>query len=146
MGKVINSIGCVYSMKYKEIQIGYSAENNKTITEEDIVKFAEVSGDFNPVHMDEEFAKTTMFKGRIAHGMLSVSYISATLARELPGAIYLKQTVMFKKPVRIADTITTKVEVISKNDEKKRLTLKTTCFNQHEEIVVAGEALVMLLE
>ncbi len=133
-------------MKYKEIQIGYSAENNKTITEEDIVKFAEVSGDFNPVHMDEEFAKTTMFKGRIAHGMLSVSYISATLARGLPGTIYLKQTVQFKKPVRIADTITTKVEVISKNDEKKRLTLKTTCVNQQEEIVVTGEALVMLLE
>ena len=133
-------------MKYNDIQIGYKAVSDKTVSEEDIVKFAEVSGDFNPVHMDEEFAKNTIFKGRIAHGVLSIAYISATLARELPGAIYMKQTVMFKKPVRIGDTIKTKVEVIAKNDEKKRLTLETTCYNQHEEVVVTGEALVMLFE
>ena len=133
-------------MKYNEIQIGYKAESTHTITEEDIVKFAEVSGDFNPVHMDEEFAKTTIFKGRIAHGVLSVAYISATLAKQLPGAIYMKQTVMFKKPVRIGDIIKTRVEVISKNDEKKRLTLSTTCSNQRKEEVVTGEALVMLFE
>jgi 3-hydroxybutyryl-CoA dehydratase len=133
-------------MKYKDIHVGFGAKSKHTITDEDIVQFAEVSGDFNPVHMDEEFAKTTIFKGRIAHGMLSVSYISATLAKQLPGAIYMKQTVMFKKPVRIGDTITTKVEVLSKNDEKKRLTLETTCINQKEEIVVTGEALVMLFE
>ncbi|MHA1945334.1 MAG: MaoC family dehydratase [Candidatus Hodarchaeales archaeon] len=133
-------------MKYSEIQVGYGAESKHTITEEDIVKFAEVSGDFNPVHMNEEFAQTTIFKGRIAHGMLSVSYISATLAKQIPGTIYLKQTVMFKKPVRIGDTISTKVEVISKNDEKKRITLTTTCSNQREEEVVTGEALVMLFE
>ena len=100
-------------MKYKEIDLGFSTESQRTITEEDIVKFAEVSGDFNPVHMDEEFAKTTIFKGRIAHGMLSVAYISATLAKQLPGAIYMKQTVMFRKPVRIGDIITTKVESIN---------------------------------
>jgi 3-hydroxybutyryl-CoA dehydratase len=133
-------------VKYNEIQIGFKAESSHTISEEDIVKFAEVSGDFNPVHMDEEFAKTTIFKGRIAHGMLSVAYISAILAKQIPGTIYLKQTVMFKKPVRIGDTISTKVEVISKNDEKKRLTLTTTCSNQRKEEVVTGEALVMLFE
>ena len=133
-------------MKYSEIQIGFKAESSHTISEEDIVKFAEVSGDFNPVHMDEEFAKTTIFKGRIAHGVLSVAYISATLAKQLPGAIYMKQTVMFKKPVRIGDIIKTRVEVVSKNDEKKRLTLSTTCSNQREEEVVTGEALVMLFE
>ena len=133
-------------MKYSEIQVGYGAESKHTITEEDIVKFAEVSGDFNPVHMNEEFAQTTIFKGRIVHGMLSVSYISAILAKQIPGTIYLKQTVMFKKPVRIGDTINTKVEVISKNDEKKRLTLTTTCSNQRKEEVITGEALVMLFE
>ncbi len=135
-------------MKYDEIEIGNKAEYVRTITEHDIELFAEVSGDLNPIHMDEEYAKTTMFKGRIAHGMLSVSFISTTLANQLPGpgTIYLKQEVAFKRPVRIGDVITTQVEVISKNDEKKRLTLKTTCANQQEEIVVTGEALVMFLE
>ena len=135
-------------VKYKEIVLGQKAKYVRTITEKDIERFAEVSGDLNPVHMDEEYAKTTMFKGRIAHGMLSVSFISTTLANKLPGpgTIYLKQEVVFKRPVRIGDAITTQVEVVSKNDEKKRLTLKTTCVNQQEEIVVTGEALVMLLE
>ena len=133
-------------MKYKEIEIGFKAESSHAITEEDIIKFAEVSGDFNPVHMDEEFAKTTIFKGRIAHGALSIAYISATLAKQLPGAIYMKQTVMFKKPVRIGDIIKTKVKVVDINDEKKRLTLTTTCSNQKDEDVVTGEALVMLFE
>ncbi len=135
-------------MKYKEIIKGQKAEYVRTITEKDIQLFAEVSGDLNPVHMDEDYAKTTMFKGRIAHGMLSVSFISTTLASQLPGpgTIYLKQEVVFKRPVRIGDTITTQVEVISKNDEKNHLTLKTTCINQQEELVVMGEALVMLLD
>ena len=135
-------------MKFKEIETGQKVEYARTITERDIKLFAEVSGDLNPIHMNEEYAKTTMFKGRIAHGMLSVSFISTTLASKLPGpgTIYLKQEVVFKRPVRIGDTITTLVEVIKKNDEKKRLTLKTNCVNQEEEIVVTGEALVMLVE
>ena len=135
-------------MKFDEIEIGQKAEYVRTITEHDIELFAEVSGDLNPVHMDEKYAKNTMFKGRIAHGMLSVSFISTTLANQLPGpgTIYLKQEVFFKRPVRIGDTITTQVEVINKNEEKKRLSLKTTCLNQQEEIVVTGEASGMLIE
>ena len=135
-------------MKYDEIQIGQKAEYIRIITEEDIEKFADVSGDHNPVHLDEEYAKQTIFKGRIAHGMLSASFISTTLAEKLPGPgmIYLKQELVFLKPVRIGDEITTQVEVISKNDEKKRVTLKTTCNNQNKSMVLNGEALIMLTE
>ncbi len=131
---------------YENIKIGQSAEYVRTITEQDIVNFAEVSGDHNPVHLDEEFAKGTIFKGRIAHGMLSASFISTVLAKELPGpgTIYLSQQVKFKRPVRIGDTINTYVEVISKQDDKKRIRLKTICKNQDEIEVITGEAEVML--
>ncbi|MHA2174221.1 MAG: MaoC family dehydratase [Candidatus Hodarchaeales archaeon] len=134
-------------MKYEEIQVGQVAKYKRLITGEDISAFAAVSGDENPIHMDEEFAKTTMFKGRIAHGILSVSFISTTLANKLPGpgSIYLKQEVTFLKPVRIGDTITTMVKVLDKNNEKKHIRLKTTCMNQNEDIVVDGEALVLVL-
>jgi 3-hydroxybutyryl-CoA dehydratase len=133
-------------LSYNEIKIGLTAEYKKIITEEDIEKFSEVSGDYNPVHMDEEYANQTIFQGRIAHGMLSASFISTVLASKLPGpgTIYLKQNLVFRNPVRIGDQITTRVEVISKNDEKKRIRLKTTCINQEEEIVIDGEALVMV--
>jgi 3-hydroxybutyryl-CoA dehydratase len=133
-------------LSFNDIKIGQTAEYQKTITEDDIEKFAEVSGDYNPVHMDEEYAKQTIFQGRIAHGMLSASFISTALASKLPGpgTIYLKQQLAFRKPVRIGDQITTRVEVTSKNDEKKGITLKTTCINQEDQIVIDGEALVML--
>ena len=133
-------------MKFKEIQIGQKAEYTRIITEEDINLFAKVSGDENPVHMDEEFAKTTMFKGRIAHGILSVAFISTTLASRLPGpgTIYLKQEVTFLKPVRIGDTITAIVEVLRKDKEKNYVTLKTICKNQKEDIVVNGQAVVLV--
>lgn len=109
------------------------------------MKFAEVSGDRNPIHLDEKFAQKTFFKGRVAHGMLSASFISTVLAQELPGpgSIYLKQEVIFKKPVRISDTITAKVEIVDKDDEKEHIILKTTCINQHNEMVVDGKAVVM---
>ncbi len=131
--------------KYSELNIGQTAEYKRTITEADIENFAKVSGDHNPIHLDEEFAKKTIFKSRIAHGMLSVSFISTVLAQELPGpgSIYLKQEIMFKRPVRIGDTITAKVKIIDKNDEKERITLRTTCTNQNEELVVDGKAIVM---
>ncbi len=135
-------------MKYDEIKIGQKAEYIRVITEEDIEKFADVSGDHNPVHLDEEYAKQTIFKGRIAHGMLSASFISTTLAKKLPGpgTIYVKQELIFHKPVRIGDEITTQVEVITKSDEKKRVTLKTSCFNQNQSVVLSGEALIMLTQ
>ncbi|MFX0182626.1 MAG: MaoC family dehydratase [Candidatus Hodarchaeota archaeon] len=132
--------------KYEEIKIGDAAKYKRTITEDDIEKFAEVSGDYNPVHMNEEFAKNTLFEGRIAHGMLSASFISTVLAQELPGpgSIYLSQNLIFKKPVRIGDTIITRVQVFQKLDDKKRIRLKTTCTNQDGTTVIEGEALVMV--
>ena len=132
-------------LSYSNIKIGQKAELKRTVTEEDIEKFADVSGDRNPIHLDEEFAKKTIFQGRIAHGMLSAAFISTVLASKLPGpgSIYLKQELIFKKPIRIGDTIIITVEVIDKDDEKERITLKTTCINQHNEMVVDGKALVM---
>lgn len=131
--------------KYSEIEIGQKAEIERKITDKDIMRFAEVSGDRNPVHLDEEYAKKTFFKGRIAHGMLSAAFISAVLANELPGpgSIYLKQQLNFIKPIRIGDNITIAVEVINKDDEKERVILRTFCTNQNKELVVEGEATVI---
>lgn len=133
-------------LSFNEIIIGQKAEYSRLITETDIQRFAEVSGDFNPVHMDEEFAKKTFFKGRIAHGLLSASFISTVLAKELPGpgSIYLRQELNFKRPVKIGDKITAKVEVISKDNEKKRIILSSICTNQKNEIVIDGQSIVML--
>ncbi|MFQ5979348.1 MAG: MaoC family dehydratase [Candidatus Heimdallarchaeota archaeon] len=130
---------------FSEIRVGESAELKRTINEADIEKFAELSGDYNPIHMNEEFARTTIFKSRIAHGILTAAFISAVLARDLPGpgSILLSQKLIFKKPVRIGDTITARVEVSNKDKEKERISLRTTCTNQNNELVVDGEALTM---
>ncbi|MHA2305071.1 MAG: MaoC family dehydratase [Candidatus Hodarchaeales archaeon] len=134
------------SPTFDDLIIGQTAKYARTITETDIERFADVSGDHNPVHMDEEYAKTTIFKGRIAHGLLSASFISTVLASQLPGSgsIYLKQELNFLKPVRIGDNITTKVEVLEKDVEKKRVTLSTICINQESKIVIEGKAVVMI--
>ncbi|MFX1511715.1 MAG: MaoC family dehydratase [Promethearchaeota archaeon] len=134
--------------KYSDIKIGEKAELKRTISEGDIEKFAKLSGDYNPIHLDEEFAQSTMFKGRIAHGILTTSFISTVIARDLPGpsSIYLGQNASFRKPVRIGDTLLVKVEVIQKIDEKEHIRLKTTCTNQNNELVLDGEALVMLMK
>ncbi len=128
-----------------EINIGDTAEFTKTITEADIVLFAGVTGDLNPAHVDQVWAEKTMFKGRIAHGMLSAGLISAVLGMQLPGpgAIYLSQELKFLAPVRIGDTITARAEVIEIVEEKNRVRLKTTCCNQTGTVVVDGLALVM---
>ena len=133
------------AFSYSEIEIGQKAELERTITDEDIKKYAEVSGDRNPIHLDEEYAKKTFFKGRIAHGMFSAALISAVLANQLPGpgSIYLKQEISFIKPIRIGDTIKVIVEVIEKDDKKERVILRTSCTNQHSKIVVDGKATVM---
>ena len=122
--------------------VGMQASFTKEVSNEDIVKFAEVSGDNNPVHLDEEFAKTTRFGGRIAHGMLSAGHISAVLANQLPGpgTIYLGQTLAFKAPVKPGDVVVTTVEV--KSIEKRRVTLSTTS-RVGDTVVIEGEALVM---
>jgi len=128
------------------VDIGFKTTQVKTITEADIVLFAGVSGDFNPVHMVEEYAKKTFFKGRIAHGVISLGLLSAAMAK-LPGlVVFISQSIRFLKPVRIGDTITATAEVIDTNRDKGIVTLKNTCANQNEETVVAGEATVRLYE
>ena len=129
-----------------EIQVGQVAEMAKTVTETDIALFAGITGDFNPVHIDAVAAEKTMFKGRIAHGMLSAGFISAVLGMKLPGtgSIYLSQSLRFTKPVRIGDTVTARVEVLEVIATKRRVKLGTSCRNQNGETVVEGEAVVMV--
>lgn len=121
----------------EELEVGQSASMRKTVTEADVVLFAGVTGDFNPAHIDEEYAQESMFKGRIAHGMMSAGFISAVLAMKLPGpgTIYLGQTLQFKAPVRIGDTVTATVTVTEINVEKKIVKLDTVC-------TVAGKPVV----
>ena len=128
----------------EELTVGQSAERTHVVSEGDITAFAEVSGDFNPVHMDEAFAATTPFKGRIAHGMLSAAYISALISGELPGAgsIYLSQSLRFRRPVRIGDAVVTKVSVAEIDERRARVTLTTEC-TVDGVVVLDGEALVM---
>ena len=125
--------------------VGDSAEITKTIEQADIDAFANVTGDHNPVHVDEEFAKTTRFGRRIAHGMLTASLISAVLANKLPGegSVYLGQTLQFVAPVFPGDEITARVTVREIREDKPILKLETVCVNQRDEIVIRGEATVL---
>ena len=129
-----------------KFNVGDSAEITKTIDEADIQAFAEVTGDHNPIHLDEVFAKTTRFGRRIAHGMLSASLISAVLANKLPGegSIYLGQTLEFRAPVFPGDEITARVTVREIRDNKPIVKLETVCVNQRDEVVIRGEATVLL--
>ena len=127
------------------LKAGDSAEITKRIEQSDIDAFADVIGDHNPVHVDEEFAKTTRFGRRIAHGMLTGSLISAVLASKLPGegSVYLGQTLRFVAPVFPGDEITARVTVREIREDKPIVKLETVCVNQREEIVVRGEATVL---
>lgn len=126
-----------------KLKVGDAAEFAKTVTETDIYLYAGITGDFNPAHVNEEYAKNTFFKTRIAHGMLTAGFISAIIANQLPGpgTIYLKQELSFLAPVRIGDTITGRVEVLELM-EKNKVRLKTTCTNQQGVVVLEGEGLV----
>lgn len=132
-------------MCLEDLSVGQSAEVRHTVTDEDIRAFAAVSGDNNPVHLDEAYAATTPFKTRIAHGMLSAGYISAVLGNRLPGpgAIYISQTMNFKRPVRIGDEVTTRATVSAIDAERARVTLSTVC-EVSGKAVVEGEAVVMV--
>jgi 3-hydroxybutyryl-CoA dehydratase len=124
---------------------GDTASLSKTISDQDIVGFAEVVGDNNPVHLDEEYASKTMFKKRIAHGMLCGGLISAVIGTKLPGpgTIYLSQTLKFMAPAYIGDTVTAKVTIKTIREDKGIYTLETVCFNQDNKHVIEGEAVVM---
>jgi 3-hydroxybutyryl-CoA dehydratase len=127
-----------------QLTVGDTDQFSKTISESDIYMFAGITGDLNPAHVNEEYAKNTFFKGRIAHGLLLGGLISTVIGTRLPGpgTIYLKQTLNFLAPVRINDTITAKVEVAEIIKEKNKVGLKTTCVNQKDVVVVDGQAVV----
>lgn len=130
------------SFTFDELPIGRKTTYTRTIAEKDIVAFAALSGDINPLHLDAEFAKGTMFGERIAHGMLTGALISAALVMEMtgPGAVYRTQTLRFRRPVKIGDVITVKLEIIDRNEEKKFVTVDCDCVNQHGESVAKGVA------
>lgn len=130
-----------------DIKIGDSFSRSRLVTEELVRAFAEVSGDHNPLHLDEEFAKTTRFGRRIAHGMLSGAFISAVMGEELAArkVVYLSQTMKFVKPVYIGDTVTTTSTVKKIREEKGIVSMETICTNQDGETVVTGEGVVMIL-
>lgn len=133
-------------MPFPDFLLGQAAEVSRTISAADIEAFAQLTGDDNPVHLDEAFAAQTQFGGRIAHGMLSAGLISAVLGTKLPGpgAIYLGQSLRFMAPVRPGDTITARVEVIELLPEKRRIRLQTTCTNQAGVTVIHGDAQLLL--
>jgi 3-hydroxybutyryl-CoA dehydratase len=126
--------------------LGDSEEITKTITDSDIQIFADVTGDHNPIHVDDAFARTTRFGRRIAHGMLTASLISSVLANKLPGegSVYLGQTLQFVAPVFPGDEVTARVTVKEIREDKPILKLETICLNQRNEIVIRGEATVLV--
>lgn len=132
--------------RFEDLAEGMSASFTKTVTEADVVLFAGVTGDLNPVHVDETAARESRFGGRIAHGMLSAAFISTVLGTRLPGpgTIYMGQTLRFTAPVRIGDTVTAEVTVRELDRERRRARLETVCRNQNGETVIEGEAQVML--
>jgi len=127
------------------LTIGSTASITKMISDQDIVRFADVIGDHNPVHLDDDYAAKTMFKKRIAHGMLCGGLISAVIGTRLPGpgTIYLSQTMRFLAPVYIGDTVTARATVTKIREDKGIITLETVCRNQDNQNVVEGEAVVM---
>lgn len=131
-----------------KLELGITATRTKIMTDEAVRQFAELSGDTNAVHLDEDYAATTRFSKRIAHGMLTASLVSAILGNDLPGlgTIYLSQSLTFKAPVFIGDEITAKVELIKYREERRIATFRTTCTNQDGVLVLDGEAVVIAPE
>jgi 3-hydroxybutyryl-CoA dehydratase len=129
----------------EDIEVGMTAVYSRTVTEADVVLFAGISGDSNPVHLDNDYAKDTMFKGRIAHGMLTASFISTVLGTKLPGpgCIYVSQNLKFRAPVRIGDTVRTRVTVTSVDRDKGRVALETTC-SVGDTVVISGDAQLLV--
>ncbi|NMG35274.1 (R)-hydratase [Azoarcus sp. TTM-91] len=135
----------LYGFQFEELFIGQTAVSSHTVTDADLLLFSGVSGDTNPVHLDAEFAAASMFKERIAHGMLSAAYISAVFGTKLPGpgCIYLSQNLKFKAPVKIGATVVTRVTVERLNVEKRRAVFLTEC-RVGETVVLTGEAELLI--
>ena len=128
------------------IKVGDSASISKSFSDAEVRSFAEISGDKNPVHLDDDYAAQTQFKKRLVHGMLAASLISAVLGTELPGegCIYLNQSIKFRAPVFIGDTVTAIVTVIKVREDKPIVTLETICKNQDDVVVIEGEAVLLV--
>ena len=132
-------------LRIEDLSVGMTAVYARTVTETDVVLFAGISGDNNPVHMNENYARATVFKGRIVHGLLSASFVSTVIASRLPGpgSIYLSQNLRFKAPVRAGDTVEARVTITDIILEKSRVALKTVC-SVGDTVVIDGEALVLV--
>jgi len=132
-------------MNYSDISSGQTYESERTITDEMVIEFARITGDDNPIHLDEEAASKSMFGRRIAHGMLVMGVVSSVLGREFPGpgAVYMKQEARFLRPVYINERIRVKVTVLEKIEEKSRLRLSTEVLKEDDQPAVTGEALVL---
>jgi 3-hydroxybutyryl-CoA dehydratase len=130
---------------FEDLEPGMSEVFSKTITEADLLMFAGVSGDTNPLHLDEDFASRTMFESRIAHGMLTASLVSTVLGTKLPGpgAVYVSQSIRFLAPVRIGDTVIAKASIKEIQAERRRVTFTTTC-SVGDKLVLDGEAVLMV--
>ena len=141
----MNDLTELHGLFFEDLKVGQTALYARTITETDIVLFAGISGDNNPVHINEEFASNTMFSGRIAHGMLTAAFISTVLGMKLPGpgAIYVSQTLRFKAPVRAGDTLNVRATVSDLVPEKRRATLSTV-ITVDNRVVLEGEAVVIV--
>ena len=133
-------------MAISDFAIGQTAELRRTISEADVITFAALTGDFNPVHVDAAAALASSFGERIVHGMLTASLLSTVLATQLPGkgAIYLSQSLAFLRPVKLGDTVTAHVEITGIDPEKRRLTLATSVRNERGKHVIDGEAVVQI--
>lgn len=134
--------------RFAELTVGQSASMSRAVSDLDIVLFSVVTGDANPAHLDDAHAKQSRFGGRIAHGMLTAGFVSATMAMHLPGpgSIYLSQTLRFVRPVRAGDVITTRAEIVELIPATRRVRLATVCRNQDQKVVLDGEALILVPE
>lgn len=144
MDDVRQSVAPRQGYALEDLVVGMTASYFHTLSESDVVDFADLTGDHNPLHLDEEFARRTRFKGRIVHGMLTASFLSTVVAiMPGPGTIYLSQSLSFHAPVRIGDTVEAHVTVTEINAAHKRVRLKTLC-RVGDKVVIDGEALVMV--
>ncbi len=145
MDQMTNPVDTLHGYYFEDLEVGMTEVFAKTVTEADIVSFSGISGDTNPVHINEEFASKTMFKGRIAHGILSASFISTVIGTKLPGpgCIYVSQALRFKAPVKAGDTVNATCEITNLIPEKKFIELKTQCLVDGK-VVIDGEATIMV--
>ena len=135
-------------MRFEELTVGQTAVVSETITDSHISRFADLSGDRNPLHLDDAWAAKTRFGGRIAHGAFTAALVSRVLGMELPGtgSVYLSQSLKFTAPVRPGDTVTARAEVVDLDAKRHRVRLRTTCSNQRGEVIADGEAVMMVDE